>query len=169
MSILLGSPSLDFMYMSASAPEAPPLSETTTGCFIRLFFWMADCIIRAIWSDAPPAPAATTISTGLFGSQAMAGAAASTMASAAVAQRQVGLISGIASSLDVTGGRAKTRPDASYLLAGILPLCVAGSSALAAGLQAAAPPPPPLSPSVFLLSTPPATLLLRPFSPPRPP
>src|SRR6185369_14942451 len=73
MSILLGSPSLDFMYMSASAPEAPPLSETTTGCFIRLFFWMADCIMRAIWSDAPPAPAATTISTGLFGSQAKAG------------------------------------------------------------------------------------------------
>src|SRR3954471_1884580 len=94
--------------MSASAPEAPPLSETTTGCFIRLFFWMADCIIRAIWSDAPPAPAATTISTGLFGSQATAGDAASAMASAAVAHRQVGLISGIASSLDVTGGRAKT-------------------------------------------------------------
>src|SRR3954465_15309180 len=119
------------MYISASAPDAPPFSETTIGCFIRLFFWMADCIIRAIWSDAPPAPAATTISTGLFGSQAMAGAAASTraraaraapaasrMASAAVAQRQVGLISFIASSLDVTGGRAKTRPDASYLLAG---------------------------------------------------
>src|SRR6185436_16633684 len=105
MSILLESPSLDFMYMSASAPEAPPLSETTTGCFIRLFFWMADCIMRAIWSDAPPAPAA------------------STMASAAVAQRQAGLISGIASSLDVTDGRAKNRPDASYLLAGILPLC----------------------------------------------
>src|SRR3954469_787263 len=129
MSILLGSPSLDFMYISASAPEAPPLSETTTGCFIRLFFWMADCIMRAIWSDAPPAPAATTISTGLFGSQATAGAAASTMASAAVEQRQVGLISGIASSLDVTGSRAKTRPDASYLLAGILPLCGCGASA----------------------------------------
>src|SRR5215207_10744070 len=31
---------------------------------------MAACIIRAIWSDAPPAPAATTISTGLVGSQA---------------------------------------------------------------------------------------------------
>jgi hypothetical protein len=39
------------------------------------------------------------------------------------------LISGIASSLDVTGGRAKTRPDASYLLAGILPLCGCGASA----------------------------------------
>src|SRR4051812_38254327 len=57
------------MYISASAPEAPPLSETTIGCFIRLFFWMAACIIRAIWSEAPPAPAATTISTGLVGSQ----------------------------------------------------------------------------------------------------
>ncbi|MGY3367702.1 hypothetical protein ACVWZL_004827 [Bradyrhizobium sp. GM2.4] len=66
---MLGSPSLDFMYISASAPEAPPLSETTIGCFIRLFFWMAACIIRAIWSEAPPAPAATTISTGLVGSQ----------------------------------------------------------------------------------------------------
>ena len=31
---------------------------------------MAACIIRAIWSEAPPAPAATTISTGLVGSQA---------------------------------------------------------------------------------------------------
>src|SRR6187431_3237499 len=72
--------------MSASAPDAPPLSETTTGCFIRLFFWIADCIIRAIWSDAPPAPAATTISTGLVGSQAAtAGALASMAASAAVA------------------------------------------------------------------------------------
>src|SRR5712692_11109271 len=65
------------MYISASAPEAPPLSETTIGCFIRLFFWMAACIILAIWSEAPPAPAATTISTGLVGSHAMAGAAIS--------------------------------------------------------------------------------------------
>src|SRR5207237_783955 len=60
------------MYISASAPDAPPLSDTTIGCFIRLFFWIAACIIRAIWSEAPPAPAATTISTGLFGSQALA-------------------------------------------------------------------------------------------------
>src|SRR6266852_3321683 len=72
------------MYISASAPEAPPFSETTIGCFIRLFFWIAACIIRAIWSDAPPAPAATTISTGLLGSQpAIAGALRSTAASAA--------------------------------------------------------------------------------------
>src|SRR5689334_13142712 len=78
------------MYISASAPEAPPLSETTIGCFIRLFFWIAACIMRAIWSEAPPAPAATTISTGLVGSQAFAdermGALASTAASAAVAR-----------------------------------------------------------------------------------
>src|SRR4051812_10024081 len=70
ISTLWGSPELDFMYMSASAPEAPPFSDTTIGCFIRLFFWMAACIMRAIWSEAPPAPAATTISTGLLGSQA---------------------------------------------------------------------------------------------------
>src|ERR1700756_1687363 len=70
------------MYISASAPEAPPLSETTIGCFIRLFFWMAACIILAIWSDAPPAPAATTISTGLVGSHANAGAMVASAASA---------------------------------------------------------------------------------------
>src|SRR5258708_3407334 len=74
------------MYISASAPEAPPFSETTIGCFIRLFFWIAACIMRAIWSDAPPAPAATTISTGLVGSQAASvGALASMAVSAAVA------------------------------------------------------------------------------------
>ena len=84
MRTLLGSPSLDFMYISASAPDAPPLSETTIGCFIRLFFWIAACIMRAIWSDAPPAPAATTISTGLVGSHAMAGALASAIANAAL-------------------------------------------------------------------------------------
>jgi hypothetical protein len=51
-----------------------------------LFFWIAACIMRAIWSDAPPAPAATTISTGLVGSQpAKAGALASSAASVAAA------------------------------------------------------------------------------------
>src|SRR3954468_10412873 len=81
---LFASPSLDFMYISASAPDAPPLSDTTIGCFMRLFFWIAACIIRAIWSDAPPAPAATTISTGLVGSQAaLTGAAAMRAATAA--------------------------------------------------------------------------------------
>src|SRR3954447_7327817 len=69
--------------MSASAPDAPPLSETIIGCFISLFFWIAACIMRAIWSEAPPAPAATTISTGLVGSQACAGAGAKTTASVA--------------------------------------------------------------------------------------
>src|SRR5216684_7110084 len=72
------------MYISASAPDAPPLSDTTIGCFIRLFFWIAACIIRAIWSEAPPAPAATTISTGLVGSQpSIAGALASMAVSTA--------------------------------------------------------------------------------------
>src|SRR6185295_18902976 len=84
MSTRLGSPAPDFMYISASAPEAPPLSDTTIGCFISLFFWIAACIIRAIWSDAPPAPAATTISTGLVGSQA-ASAGAGVVANAATA------------------------------------------------------------------------------------
>src|ERR1043165_10197305 len=60
------------MYMSASAPEAPPLGDPPIGCFIRLFFGMAACIMRAIWSEAPPAPAATTISTGFVGSHASA-------------------------------------------------------------------------------------------------
>src|SRR6187455_213594 len=81
------------MYMSASPPEAPPLSVTTTGCFIRLFFWMAACIIRAIWSEAPPAPAATTISMGLVGSQAaqagVATARAATEAAIPVAKRRM--------------------------------------------------------------------------------
>ena len=77
------------MYISASAPDAPPFSETTIGCFIRLFFWIAACIIRAIWSEAPPAPAATTISTGLVGSQAAnAGAPASMAASATLVFRR---------------------------------------------------------------------------------
>src|SRR5215472_6092419 len=75
MSTRLASPCPAFMYISASAPEAPPLSDTTIGAFIRWFFWIAACIIRAIWSEAPPAPAATTISTGLVGSQAAAGVA----------------------------------------------------------------------------------------------
>src|ERR1700759_765252 len=65
------------MYIRASAPDAPPFSDTTIGAFMRLFFWMAACIMRAIWSEAPPAPAATTISTGLVGSHAAAGDAPS--------------------------------------------------------------------------------------------
>ena len=73
------------MYISASAPDAPPFSDTTIGCFIRLFFWIAACIIRAIWSEAPPAPAATTISTGLVGSQAANAGALAIMAVRAAA------------------------------------------------------------------------------------
>src|SRR3979409_2626802 len=57
MRTLLGSPALDFMYISASAPDAPPLSETTIGCFIRLFFWIAACIHGAIWTEAAAAGA----------------------------------------------------------------------------------------------------------------
>src|ERR1044071_7193567 len=77
------------MYISASAPEAPPLSDTTIGCFISLFFWIAACIIRAIWSDAPPAPAATTISTGLVASQAASAGAARAAANGMAAQAAV--------------------------------------------------------------------------------
>src|SRR3954452_15844332 len=80
------------MYISASAPDAPPFSETTIGCFIRLFFWIAACIIRAIWSEAPTAPAATPISTGLLGSQAAkAGALMLRAASATVVFIQFGI------------------------------------------------------------------------------
>jgi len=79
---LFGSPSLDFMYISASPPDAPPFSDTTIGWLISLFFWMAACIMRAIWSDAPPAPAATTISTGFVGSHANTGAPTSIIATA---------------------------------------------------------------------------------------
>src|SRR5258706_5486102 len=91
MRTLFGSPGLDFMYISASAPDAPPLRVTTTGCFIRLFFWMAACIMRAIWSEAPPAPAATTISTGLVGSHAYTGPAARETARAEAAKAAMGL------------------------------------------------------------------------------
>src|SRR5262249_2506330 len=76
---------------------------------------MAACIIRAIWSDAPPAPAATTISTGLFGSHAIAGGVASTIVSAARAPMQIVLI--ILSSLNCTHGQRPCRR-ASCLLVG---------------------------------------------------
>src|SRR6266850_5819230 len=92
ISVLWASPALLFMYISASAPEAPPLSETTIGCFIRLFFWMAACIILAIWSEAPPAPAATTISTGLLGSHAKAGAVVSASPASALAKKPISLL-----------------------------------------------------------------------------
>src|SRR5207253_8596399 len=110
------------MYISASAPEAPPFSDTTMGCFIRLFFCMAVCIMRAIWSDAPPAPAATTISTGLVGSHAAADAAESATASTAPARRQRLLL--ITSPPHSHGRMAlEPQPSASLLLLGILTLC----------------------------------------------
>src|SRR6516225_8445514 len=91
---------------------------------------MAACIIRAIWSDAPPAPAATTISTGLVGSHATAGSVASTIVSAVPAPRQIVLL--ILSSLNCT--HARPRPAAALLVcwSDILPLCARGSRALAA-------------------------------------
>src|SRR5258708_14449035 len=92
ISTLFGSPAPDFMYISASAPDAPPLSDTTIGCFIRLFFWIAACIILAIWSEAPPAPAATTISTGLVGSQAKAAWASASAPSVLANRRNLVLV-----------------------------------------------------------------------------
>src|ERR1041384_900436 len=80
------------MYISASAPEAPPFSDTTIGCFISLFFLIAACIIRAIWSDAPPAPAATTISTGLLGSHAACDEAAANARAANAAAKRPGFL-----------------------------------------------------------------------------
>jgi hypothetical protein len=61
------------------------LSDTTIGCFIRLFFWIAACIMRAIWSEAPSALAATTILTGLVGSQAATAGALTSMTARAAA------------------------------------------------------------------------------------
>src|SRR5438034_4590854 len=93
------------MYISASAPDAPAFSVTTIGCFIRLFFWMAACIIRAIWSEAPPAPAATTISTGFVGSQAAACVAGNRAAiEAARAARRARRKSGRDDMRDLLGG-----------------------------------------------------------------
>src|SRR6266511_2543993 len=66
--------------------------------------------MRAIWSEAPPAPAATTISTGLVGSHAAAGPAASANASVTPAARQVFLV--IVSSLGVVGASPQGRPSA---------------------------------------------------------
>src|SRR5438128_7591175 len=53
---------------------------------------MAACIILAIWSDAPPAPAATTISTGLLGSHAKAGAVVSASAASTLARKPICLL-----------------------------------------------------------------------------
>src|SRR5262245_580779 len=66
--------------------------------------------MRAIWSEAPPAPAATTISTGLVGSHAAAGPAASASANAVPAARQVFFV--IVSSLSSVGASPQVRPSA---------------------------------------------------------
>src|SRR5436309_1426271 len=96
------------MYISASAPEAPPLSDTTIGCDISLFFWIAACIIRAIWSEAPPAPAATTISTGLVGSHAIAEPVVNAMPASALAKSPNSLL--ISLLLLLLGRLARGRP-----------------------------------------------------------
>src|SRR4029450_7371666 len=86
--------------MSPSAPDAPPFRDTTTGAFIKPFFWIAACIMRAIWSDAPPAPAATTISTGLLGSHASAGGPARAAARTGGPPTIMFFVTGIASLLE---------------------------------------------------------------------
>src|SRR3954452_19641506 len=70
---LCGSAALIFTSMMPSPPLDPPLSWITTGCFMSLYLVITLCSTRAIWSDAPPAPAGTTISTAFVGSQAHAG------------------------------------------------------------------------------------------------
>ncbi|MNN06540.1 hypothetical protein D3C81_1193320 [compost metagenome] len=62
-----------------SAPLAPALFTTMTGWPISLCLAMMPWMERAIWSEAPPALNGTTISTGLVGSQANAGAANETL------------------------------------------------------------------------------------------
>src|SRR5206468_9299768 len=92
--------------------------------------------MRAIWSDAPPAPAATTISTGLVGSHAAAGAAESATASTVTARRQRLLL--ITSPPHSHGRMAlEPRPNASLPFLGILPLCALHSSGWAFIEQAA--------------------------------
>src|SRR5438132_7666973 len=102
---------------------------------------MAACIMRAIWSDAPPAPAATTISTGLLGSQAPAGAAASATVSAAVPPTIMFFATGIASLLEFAlfdlGPPAENPRCPSWWLRRILPLCARGARAPGHGERAA--------------------------------
>src|SRR5437867_3061978 len=63
---------------------------------------MAACIIRAIWSEAPPAPAATTISTGLVGSHATAGTPASMIASVTAVLAKLFIYPPFANSVSLT-------------------------------------------------------------------
>ena len=48
MTILCGLPAEPFTSRKPSAPAPPDLLMTTSGCGIRLFFWMMPWIIRAI-------------------------------------------------------------------------------------------------------------------------
>src|SRR6185369_7375480 len=73
ITILFGSPFASFIARKPSAPAPPGLLTTIIGCFIRLFLVMTPCSRRAIWSAPPPVPAGTMNSTGLVGSQAIAG------------------------------------------------------------------------------------------------
>ena len=52
------------------------LGWTMIGWVVNWCFWMMPWIVRAIWSEAPPAEKGTTISIGFVGSQARAGAIA---------------------------------------------------------------------------------------------
>src|SRR4051794_13872425 len=109
------------MYINASAPDAPPFSDTTIGCFIRLFFWIAACIIRAIWSEAPPAPAATTISTGFVGSHAAAGAVRANVDARAHKLNRIRASAMVLSSLlSLPWGRVVSRNRCYLLLAGTI-------------------------------------------------
>lgn len=71
---LCGSPADFWMSSMPSAPPAAGLLTTMIGWVVSWFFWMMPWIVRAIWSEAPPAEKGTTISIALVGSQAAAGA-----------------------------------------------------------------------------------------------
>ena len=73
--ILCGSPVADLTYTKPSAPEPPPLLRTTMGWVMSLYLTMMDCTVRAKMSVPPPAPDATTNSTGRVGCQSAAMAA----------------------------------------------------------------------------------------------
>src|ERR1700716_4128690 len=137
---LLASASLDFIYIRASAPDAPPLSDTTIGCFIRLFFCTAACSMRAIWSEAPPAPAATTTSTGFDASHAMADPAMETASSVpAQTLRLPDSLDMALPFLNLSRGDAGFVTIASwrfYRWASILRVCTRGSSEFASAQAA---------------------------------
>ena len=82
--ILCGSPVADLTYTKPSAPEPPPLLRTTMGWGMRLYLVMMDCTVRAKMSVPPPAPDATTNSTGRLGCQSAAEATTGSSAAATV-------------------------------------------------------------------------------------